>query len=361
MDRNRPSTNHRVPSPRAFTLVELLVVITIIGILIALLLPAVQAAREAARQTQCKNNLKQLALGCLNHEQLIGHFPTNGWGDEWMGDPDRGTESLQPGGWFFNILPYIEQQSVHDISLGLGAWNSAAKMAANLRCAGVPLSVFYCPTRRPAIVYPWAGTTFFNVASPIIAVARSDYAGNGGDYYTDPNFSGIWGGTGPTDVTIVEGPPGQLNATGRTGFAAIAKLSTGIFYGGSVIKMSDIPDGTTVTYLCGEKYLCPDLYSNGQDPGDNEFAVMGDNEDIARWTANTVNYTTNPPTATYITPMQDTPGAVIQHPWGSAHANGFFMAFCDGSVQMLNYSIDLETHRRLSDRKDGNTINGKMY
>ena len=52
----------RRPTWRAFTLVELLVVITIIGILIALLLPAVQAAREAARQTQCKNNLKQLAV-----------------------------------------------------------------------------------------------------------------------------------------------------------------------------------------------------------------------------------------------------------------------------------------------------------
>src|SRR6185369_10306687 len=65
----------------AFTLVELLVVIAIIGFLVALLLPAIQAAREAARRNQCKNHLKQLALGCLLHLDTQKYFPTGGWRD----------------------------------------------------------------------------------------------------------------------------------------------------------------------------------------------------------------------------------------------------------------------------------------
>ena len=76
--------------PRGFTLVELLVVIAIIGVLVALLLPAVQAAREAARRNECANNLRQLALACLLHEEQLGYFPSGGWGNRCLGDSSRG-------------------------------------------------------------------------------------------------------------------------------------------------------------------------------------------------------------------------------------------------------------------------------
>ena len=174
------SAFRRPAGSRAFTLVELLVVVTIIGILAALLLPAVQVAREAARIGQCRNNLKQLALGCLQHESATGRFPTDGWGDGWTGDADLGTDRRQPGGWIFNVLPYIEQQAVHDLGAGLPA---DAKYAANLLRLSIPLRLLYCPTRRNAAPYPWgfAWLQPANASAVPTMVCKNDYAANGGD------------------------------------------------------------------------------------------------------------------------------------------------------------------------------------
>jgi type II secretory pathway pseudopilin PulG len=334
--------------------VELLVVITIIGILIALLLPAVQAAREAARQLQCQNNLKQLALGCLNHESLWKRFPTDGWGCAWTGDADQGTDRRQPAGWIYNILPFIEQPAMHDMGAGR-AWNDPIKMAANLQRMSVVLPTLYCPTRRKAIAYPWTcgvgGAPVINAGTPTV-VGRSDYAVNGGDAYTDPgtDWNNPWTpygneAFGPGDFAA------GLTAKAVSHFNDIAAVATGITFTASLVKMCDVTDGATETYLLGEKSLDPDYYVTGYDAGDNEDAMMGDNADISRWTAN----------SQYFWPSQDAPGLSYYEAFGSAHAVGFQMAFCDGSVAMISYGIDHETHRRLGNRKDGLPIDGKNW
>jgi prepilin-type N-terminal cleavage/methylation domain-containing protein len=124
-------------SSLGFTLVELLVVISIIGMLIALLLPAVQAAREANRRAQCMNNLKQIGLAFQNHHSAHQFFPSAGW--DWFYPPTyKGgmpvTGSEQKASWGFQILPYVEAQTV---------WNAGPE-----RAIGTPLSIFFCPTRR---------------------------------------------------------------------------------------------------------------------------------------------------------------------------------------------------------------------
>ena len=98
--------------------------------------------------------------------------------------------------------------------------------------------------------------------------------------------------------------------------------------------------GASNTYLLGDKYLDPNDYSNGTEGADNEWATVGFDNDIFR-TADT-SYGD--------TPVQDTPGYDNDYIWGSAHPAGIHMAFCDGSVHNINYSIDSVTHGHLANR-----------
>ena len=142
-----------------------------------------------------------------------------------------------------------------------------------------------------------------------------------------------------------------MTSTARQVFAGVGKMASGIMFCGSLIRKSDVSDGASNTYLAGEKYLNPDFYLNGGDNGDNECAMMGDNQDIVRWSGLT-------PTA-FLAAAQDTPGNLNGGNFGAPDASGFNMALCDGSVRSVSYTIDLQTHRRLSNRNDGLPVDSK--
>ena len=304
-----------------FTLIELLVVITIIGILISLLLPAVQSAREAARRLQCCNNLKQLGLGCLCHEMTQTHFPTGGWGFYWSGLPNRGFGVDQPGGWIYNVLPYVEQVNLHD----LGAGGSPAQIRnCNARRLGTPLPLLHCPSRRQAILYPVGlYCAAPHECDPVTLVARNDYAINGGSI----PFGHSYG-------------PDRLDSA-KTYAWPDYHGTNGLSYACSQITVADITDGLSNTYLTGEKYLDPNQYNTGLDPGDNENAYSGDDQDLIRW-----GYHGN-------APIQDCPGYIGTWSFGSPHPGGCQFVLCDGSVRMVSYSIDPVIHERMASRNDG--------
>jgi prepilin-type N-terminal cleavage/methylation domain-containing protein/prepilin-type processing-associated H-X9-DG protein len=320
---------------RAFTLIELLVVIAIIGILIALLLPAVQAAREAARMAQCQNHLKQLALACVEHEEARGHFPTGGWGWAWAPHPDRGFGIRQTGGWGYNVLPFLELEALHQ--LGAGGTDAQIRTANKARISS-PVSIWNCPSRRAAITYPIdPNSGIWFVYQPLLCdrltvSIRNDYAANGGDQIV--GFS-----IGPS--SLAEGD------SGRYAFPSLAD-HTGITANRSLVRLADVTDGASHTYLLGEKYLNPDFYATGVCYGDDQNPYNGDDRDIVRFTGGRP-------------PMQDTPGLLYSWRFGSAHSGGCNMAFCDGSVHTVNYSIDLAVHEWLGNRRDGRTISAGTF
>lgn len=332
-----------------FTLVELLVVIAIIGILIALLLPAVQAAREAARRTQCKNNLKQIALAAFNHESARKTFPAGGWTYYWMGEPNQGFGRTQPGSWGYNILPYLEEASLRDLGKGQTGF---AKNTAMIRLIQSPVGAYYCPTRRRAAGYP--GSYPVNLAgnAPLL-VAKLDFAANAGSIYDPPCQNSAWApSAGPVETAI-----NDLNTPGGSVWPDVTPCD-GAVCPAKGVKISEISDGTSHTMFAAEKYLRPERYEDGSDLGDNESAFMGFNGDIARWTSWAPSGTAYPiPNSYFLAPTQDRGG--LDYDWrafGSAHPGMMNAAFCDGSVQAISFSVEAQVFIRVGSRRDGQSV-----
>ena len=312
---------------RGFTLVELLVVIAIISTLMGLLLPAVQSAREAGRRASCGNNIKQVALAALIHENTHRHFPSGGWGWAWVGDPDRGSGERQPGGWAFVVLPYLELQTLHDIGVGE---SFEQKKLSRVTLTSQPVGMFKCPTRPRPALGTYLGTNIggndkinmTETSTPTVAM-RGDYAMNAGSQARNQVFRG--------PATLEEGDGAYVWPD--------VSDHTGLSYQRSAIRAAQITDGMSKTLLLGEKYVNPTDYSTGLDGAENSNLYTGYENDNHR--------------VTFDPPQADRPGLSLMTVFGSSHPSVFGMAMCDGSIRFASFFVDPTLWQVLGGKSDG--------
>jgi prepilin-type N-terminal cleavage/methylation domain-containing protein len=206
----------------AFTLIELLVVIAIIGILMSLLLPAVQAIRESARRTECKNNLRQVALATHLYHDSFERLPPG-----WIGDA---ADDLPGWGWASKILPFVEQNNVYDTI----DFTLPIDDPANATAVSAVIATFQCPSDP--------------VGETLDLVPTVD---NGG--LPPPIMAG-------TPIMITSQPSSFIAA--RSNFSGVfgtlelednEDAGDGMFYRNSRTRFADVLDGLTNTLMFGER------------------------------------------------------------------------------------------------------------
>ena len=294
---------------RGFTLIELLVVIAIIAILIALLLPAVQEAREASRRTSCKNNLHNLAIAAHNFHENFGQFPPG----ELSRNPPTARPSLSGGSYLGHLallMPQMEQNNLYESLRSnkalqggnattwwsvSGEFSRAQTKFPSLEC---PSASNYDNTRGIFVVLqPWGGRTMTGW------FYRTSGAGNN---LGRTNYIGCAGGLG--DVT---GGWGRYK---------------GIFTMRAEVRIRDVTDGTSNTFLFGE--------AAGSDGDEFGWISLG-----------------GMPTAWGL-------GAATWYRFSSEHRGVVNFAFADGKVKGISENINNNVYRRLSGRADGFVVDG---
>lgn len=296
----------RSPRRRGFTLIELLVVIAIIAILIALLLPAVQQAREAARRTQCKNNLKQIGLALHNYHDVHKVFPPGTVPQRPGPNNGRVLADYESWGWAAMLLPFIDQAPLFDNLQVSNRTLHQALVAANaantLDESFPPLTAYQCPsdTTGPRLQTGMRREDF-NGLSLIGAAWRPptlNYPGSTGD------------------------PSGDLRAPRQLNH----RNPLGIFYNGSRVKFRDITDGTTNTFMVGEreKRCGAGAWIGARNPDGN--GTQGNDYHLAR-----VRMPLNDPVNTGNDRCTDG--------FSSAHEGGGQFVLCDGSVRFISENI----------------------
>lgn len=316
-----------------FTLIELLVVIAIIAILIALLLPAVQQAREAARRTQCKNNLKQIALALHNYEGTHGVLPHALWGG------GRGQPFADNGfGWMVSILPYVEQTALFQLinPQGQPGIFNAAMIAqfypGNTIIPGGNTIVpgYVCPSSAFPQIVP---ATYSVSGAPAGAIPADKIEAIG---YATSSYKAA-GGSNSGD------------------FGMMHKNSEG---GG--VRFRDVTDGLSNTIMVGESTYCSTDVSASNRPlgvAPTEFRDWpiwigtGNQSDESVRINGRYNSVINGRTSfnrMFLVSNDDNAF--------SYHVGGAQFALGDGSVRFISENIDVRTYDWLHDKRDGQVL-----